>query len=97
MLKMIALVSVVIVSFVAVLTVTFDLWVYFTTKDINFVLRAWMERYKAPDPRLLPKQVALRRVICVIERGLKFFLYLIIFPMLVFLVFKLIVPGVKNG
>jgi hypothetical protein len=97
MMKLLFLICAVCAGFLLVLTISFDVWVYLTTKNFDFMLRTWMERHKSPDPRLLPKQAALLRLICLTERGLKYFFYFVINPIVVLLVFKFIGLGAKNG
>ena len=90
MMKSLFLICAVCTGFLFVLTVSFDVWVYLTTKDFDFMLRTWVDRHKTSDPRLLPKQAALLRAICLTERGLKYFFYLVIIPIVVLLVSKVI-------
>ena len=97
MMKSLFLICAVCGGFLLVLTVSFDVWVYLTTKNIDFVLHTWMDRHKTVDQRLRPKQAALLRAICLTERILKYFFYLVIIPIFVFLAIKLVVLGAKNG
>ena len=97
MVKLIILIGTVFAGFLFILAVSFDVWVYLTTKDIDFVLSTWMNKDKASDPRLLPKQAVLLKTICFIQRGLKYFFYIVIIPVFVLLAFKVIGLRVKNG
>lgn len=76
------------VGVLLVLTVIFDVWVYLSTKDIDFVISTWMSRHKKIDQRLVPKQALLLSAIALVERGLRYFFFFVIIPLYIFFIFK---------
>ena len=73
-----------------VLTAVFDIWVYLNTRNFDFMLSAWMNRHKTIDAQLLPKQAALLKAICLVERGLKYFFYFVLLPVMALSVYFVI-------
>ena len=66
-----------------VLTVIFDVWAYWTTKDFDFVLKAWMNRHKRTYKNMSSKQAALLMVISKAEIGLGYFGLIVVVPLFV--------------
>ena len=84
-----------IAIFFGLLTFFFDIWVYVTTKDIDYVLQTWAKSNEPADSRLLPTQIALLKFIRIMERVLKYIFYFLLVPVILVLLFKLM--GINHG
>lgn len=69
-----------------VLTFSFDVWVYLSSKDFDFVLHAWMNRHKTLDPRLSHRQAMLLRTVSLAERSLGYFGLIVVIPLYAFFI-----------
>jgi hypothetical protein len=64
-------------ALVVILTILLDIWIYKSTNSIEIVLNEWMNRYSKNTKKLSPKQLALQRVIVLLERVLLIFAILL--------------------
>jgi hypothetical protein len=64
-------------ALVVILTILLDIWIYKSTNSIEIVLNEWMNRYSKNTTKLSPKQLALQRVIVLLERVLLIFAILL--------------------